>query len=115
MKPFPKLLLLSMVGVLMFAVVSPSALLGSEAKKDFTLRQVYEQVEEAMQGFRNASIAGDITTAQREGIDKAYKEFKTVYDAAVEAAGGKEKAKKVASDKVKAAAETVIAKVASIP
>jgi len=87
----------------------------AEEKKELTLHQVSLQVEDAMLRFRNASIAGDVTTAQREAIEEAYKAFGKVYKTAVEDAGGKKQAKKTpASVEVKAAAEKVIASVAAL-
>jgi len=78
-----------------------------------TLEQTREQVDVAMRAFQNASITGDLTTAQRDGIEKAYKEYKQAYDAALVQAESNDKA--AAPDPVKAAAEGVVSRVSSLP
>lgn len=78
-----------------------------------TLDQTHQQVEDAMLTFRNASIAGNITTAEREAVQAAYKQYKQAYDAALSQAGSNDKAP--APDNVKAAAEGVVARVSALP
>ena len=78
-----------------------------------TLDQTDQKVEMAMLKFRDESIAGNLTTAEREGIQKAYQAYRTAYNAALAEAGSDKKA--AASDSVKAAADDVVARVAAIP
>lgn len=78
-----------------------------------TLQQTHQQVEDAMIGFRNASIAGNTTTAQQEAIQAAYTQYKAAYETALAQAGSDLKAP--APENVKAAAEDVVAKVTAMP
>lgn len=104
------------VGSFLSLVALACTVVGAGHKKELTLHQVSLQVEDAMLRFRNASIAGNVTTAQTEAVEEAYKQFKKVYAAAVEKAGGRKRAKKTpAPDDVRAAAEKVIASVSAIP
>ncbi len=78
-----------------------------------TLEQTHQQVEDAMLAFRNATIAGDISTAQRESVQTAYKQYQEAYGAALTQADSNRKAP--APENVKAAAEGVVARVSAIP
>lgn len=78
-----------------------------------TLQQTHQQVQDAMLAFRNASAAGNVTTAEREDVQAAYKRYQEAYNAALAEAGSDEKA--VAPDNVKAAAEGVVARLSALP
>jgi hypothetical protein len=78
-----------------------------------TLEQTHQQVEDAMLTFRNVSISGNLTTAEREGIQAAYQQYQDAYGAALTQAGSDKKA--VAPESVKTAAEGVVARVSAIP
>lgn len=112
MKILSRLSSLVLIGALVFLLNLGCASTGSEGG-GLTLQQTHQQVEDAMLVFRNASIAGNTTTAQTEAIQAAYKQYQAVYEAALAQAGSDEKAP--APDNVKAAAEDVKARVAAMP
>jgi len=90
-----------------FALPSCSTSQGGK-EKVLSLYEVHLQVDQPMMRYRNALVFGAVTEAQRKAVEQAYQEFKTAYDSALAAAGGKEHAKTTpAPDNVKAAAEMV--------
>jgi len=112
MKRIARILVVALMGVSV-ATVDIGCASTPATGGEISLDQTYQQVEEAMLKFRDESIGGNLTNAEREGVQTAYKGFQTAYKSALAVAGSNKKS--AAPDSVKAAAEDVVARVSAIP
>ena len=115
MKTLAQVLRLTLAGVVIVALNFGCATTGSTSSggHGLTLKQTSDQVENAMLRYRNESIAGALTDAQREGIQNAYKQYKAIFSDALVKAGSNMNSATPAN--LQAAAENVVARVAAIP